>query len=316
VTTLKQSDVVLLQDGKPRPFTIFDAPDSANRMPVEVAVLFDTTLTIPPLWDPVGVFKFISHWDDGESSATLKRTKDQGEVRISVYRFFGQKLYRIAPATTDPQVVTKALQSILFPIPLKPEPGSVIALSIPPGREVVAPGPFTNEYVTSPFFGGERRGWTMESAIGLLNDVSARQDPVSHVLVMFSQGVGSTTTVPEDVGNQALDVGIPIYPVAVNYNHQIQSNTFPRNYFRMHEFEALGKMTGGRSFEYDAIDGNTLRSILTGVVGDMLAQYVVGFVPSSGDGGRPRQHRLEVRLSSKSLGAIEGGKRRAVYQRE
>jgi hypothetical protein len=330
VTSLKQSDVILLEDGKPRPFTIFDMPTSQARLPVELALLFDTTPKIcgflpralvaewraenrtDCLWDPDGVFRFITQWDDGLSRAILQTTKDQVQVRISVYHTFGQKLYRMARPTTDPHVVTIALQSLLSAIPTQPEPGAVIALALPPGRDRVEPGPFTNEYVTSPFAAGEYRGWTMEAAIGLLNEVSAAQDRVARVLVMFSEGIGATTTIPGDVGNQALDLGIPIYPIATNYKNHI-GRSLPRNYFRMHEFEALGKMTGGRASEYPAIDATTLRVILDGVVSDALAQYVVGFVPAPSEDAA-RQHRLEIRLSSKSVGTIQGGKRRAVYQ--
>jgi VWFA-related protein len=313
VTSLKQSDVTLLEDGKPRPFTIFDTPTSQTRMPVELVLLFDTTPKIEPLWDPDDVFHFISQWDDGQSLAILQPTKDQAEVRVSVYQTFRQELDRMTRPTTDPHALTVALQTLLGPLPFQPEPGAKIALTLPPGRERVEPGPFTNEYVTSPFFGGGHRGWTMEAAIGLLNEVSAAQDRVARVLVMFSEGIGATTTIPEDIGNRALDLGIPIYPIATDYKHRINRFQFPRNYFRMQEFEALGKMTGGRAFEYTAIDAKTLRAILDSVVTDALAQYVVGFVPASGEDAR-RQHQLEIRLSSKSAGMIEGGKRRAVYQ--
>ena len=305
--------ITWLEDGKPRPFTIFDTPTSQARLPVELALLFDTTPKIEWLWDPHDVFRFISQWDDGLSRAILQTNKDRVEVRISVYHTFGQKLYRMARPTTDPHVVTTALQSLLLAIPARPEPGAVIALALPPRRDRVEPGRYTNEYVTSPFYGGGNRGWTMEAAIGLLNEVSAAQDRVARVLVMFSEGIGATTTIPEDIGNQALDLGIPIYPIATNYKDHIGRFAFPRNYFRMHEFEALGKMTGGRASEYAAIDAKRLRAILDGVVSDALAQYVAGFVPASGeDAARP--HQLEIRLSSKSAGTIEGGKHRAVYQ--
>jgi hypothetical protein len=130
---------------------------------------------------------------------------------------------------------------------------------------------------------------------------------------MFSEGIGATTTIPEDIGNQALDLGIPIYPIATDYKHRINRFQFPRNYFRMREFEALGKMTGGRASEYTSIDAKKLRAILDGVVSDTIAQYVVGFVPASGEDAA-RQHHLEIRLVSKSAGTIEGGKRRAVYR--
>jgi VWFA-related protein len=313
VTTLTQSDVILLEDGKPRPFTIFDTPTSQARLPVELALLFDTTPKIEHLWDPDDVFRFISRWDDGQSRAILHPTKDQGEVRISVYQTFGQNLYRMVRPTTDPHAVTTALQSLLMPLPDRLEPGAAIALALPPGRERVEPGRYTNEYVTSPFYGGANRGWTMEGAIGLLNEISAAQDRVARVLVMFSEGIGATTTIPEDIGNRALDLGITFYPIATDYKHRINRFLFPRNYFRMHEFEALGKITGGRAFEYAAVDAKTLRAILDSVVSDALAQYVVGFVPASGE-NVARQHQLEITLSSKSARTIQGGKRRAVYR--
>ena len=150
----------------------------------------------------------------------------------------------------------------------------------------------------------------MEAAIGTLSDVAAAQDRVSRMLVMFSEGIGATTTVAEDVGNQALDLGIPIYPVATNYEHHIQGN-YPRNLYRMEQFKALGKLTGGRAVEYPAIDAATLRKLLESVKEDGLAQYVVGFVPSSN--GTPKEHKLEVKLAKKSSGALEGGMRRATY---
>jgi hypothetical protein len=113
----------------------------------------------------------------------------------------------------------------------------------------VKPGPFTNDYVTSPFVSAAARGWPLEAAIGTLNDVSAAPDKVARLLVMFSEGIGATTAIPEDVGNQALDLGIPIYPIVTNYQNHIRSN-YPRNLFRMHQFAALGKMTGGRALDY------------------------------------------------------------------
>ena len=172
-------------------------------------------------------------------------------------------------------------------------------------------GPFTNDYVTSPSVSAESRGWPLEAAIGTLNDVAAAADRVARMLVVFSEGIGATTTIPEDVGNQALDLGIPIYPIATNYQNHIRA-AYPRNLFRMQQFIALGKMTGGRSGEYQEIDAATLRDILDAVVDDGLAQYVVGFVPPS-QNERPMEHKLEIRLVSKSGRTLEGGKRMATY---
>jgi hypothetical protein len=72
---------------------------------------------------------------------------------------------------------------------------------------------------------------------------------------------GATTTLPEDVGEEALELGIPIYPVATNYKGHIPF-TFPRNLFRMRQFESLGKITGGREVEYHQINAATLGKIL------------------------------------------------------
>ncbi len=141
-------------------------------------------------------------------------------------------------------------------------------------------GPFTEDFQTSYFLSNEHRGWPMEAAIGVLNDMSAAQDQVSRVMVMFSEGIGATTTLPEDIGVHALDLGIPIYPVATNYQHHIHS-AVPRNLWRMQQFKALGKLTGGRSVEYASIDAPLLLKILDSFRTDALALYVIGFVPDS-----------------------------------
>jgi len=140
--------------------------------------------------------------------------------------------------------------------------------------------------------------------------VTAAQDRVSRVMVMFSEGIGATTTLPEDIGFQALDLGIPIYPVATNYKHHIR-RAYPRNLWRMNQFENLGKLTGGRSVEYASIDAPLLFKILDSFKADVLAQYVVGFVPDSN--ASPTRHNLEIRMTKKSSGSVEGGRRRAVY---
>ena len=93
--------------------------------------------------------------------------------------------------------------------------------------------------------------------------------------------------------------------------HHVHSG-WPRNLFRMLQFAALGKMTGGRALDYREIDAAALRTILQTVKSDGLSQYVVGFVPPDGN-GEPKEHKLQIKLASKSSGSLEGGVRRAVY---
>ena len=307
VPDLKAEDLTLLEDGKPRRFTIFDSPATMGRMPLELVLLFDVNPAIRYFWDPADVFRFIPHWEEGMTRQVLE--KQDADVRISVYATAGQKLYRLTGATTDARVVTRDFRGLLnasFVI----EAGADIPLTLPPKRDTVGYGPFTGDYQTSYFLSNEHRGWPMEAAIAVLNDVAAAQDKVSRVMVMFSEGIGATTTLPEDIGIHALDLGIPIYPVATNYRNHIHDG-YPRNRWRMHQFENLGKLTGGRSVEYQSIDAPLLLKILDSFRADALAQYVIGFVPDSD--ASPKRHNLEVRVANKSSGSVEGGKRRAVY---
>jgi hypothetical protein len=306
---LSKSDVVLLEDGRPREFSIFDVPSGTDRMPVELVLLFDANPQAGELWNPADVYEFVKQWNDSMSAALLQ--SGGADVRVSVYRCAGQKLYRSTPATSDRATLTEALRGVLTPLPSKPEPGSVTELTLPPKRgKVDLKSSYTDNYVTSNFAWAENRGWALEAAIGLMDAMSAPGDRVSRVLVIFGEGIGATTTIPEDVGEHALDLGIPIYPVAINYEGLI-TQFYPRNQFRMRQFEALGKMTGGRAVEYETIDATLLQKILNEVKGHVLEQYVVGFAPDSH--AAPSQHTLEVRAAAPASATIEGGKRRAVY---
>lgn len=50
VTDLTPADVLLLEDGKPRDFSIFDSPAAKIRMPLDLVLLFDTNPAIPYFW--------------------------------------------------------------------------------------------------------------------------------------------------------------------------------------------------------------------------------------------------------------------------
>jgi hypothetical protein len=238
VPDLKAGEVTLFEDGKPRPFSIFDSPATQGRIPLELVLLFDVNPAIPYFWDPADVFRFTPRWEEGMTRQLLE--KEDADVRICVYATTGQKLYRLTGATTDARVVTRDLRGLLNKSFVR-EAGVNIPLTLPPRRDTVGYGPFTEDYQTSYFLSNERRGWPMEAAIGVLNDIAAAQDQVSRVMVVFSEGIGATTTLPGDIGVHALDLGIPIYPVATNYRHHIHSG-YPRNFWRMHQFEDLGKL--------------------------------------------------------------------------
>jgi len=308
---LQPSDVVLLEDGKPRQFSIFDSASTQPRMPLELVLLFDINPRAGGgtlLWDPDRVYRFAKTWENRAVESILGG--EAGNLRVSVYGCAGQDLYKVYSAGTDAARIADAIRYVATPATLPLLDAEVLPLTMPARRTEIESGPFTNDFPTSYFVSSEERGWPMEAAIATLNDVAAAQDKVARIFVMFSQGISATTTLPEDVGNRAFDLGIPIYPVALNYLWRIDDK-FPRNLFRMRQFMALGKMTGGRSLEYESLDANTLKKILEQVKADGLSRYVIGFTPSPV--GAPRQHSLEVKLAPKVSGSLEGGKRRATY---
>jgi hypothetical protein len=300
-----------LEDGKPRQFSIFDSAATQPRMPLELVLLFDINPRAGGgtlLWDPERVYRFAKTWENRAVEAILGG--EASNLRVSVYGSAGQDLYKVYSAGRDAARIADAIRYVATPAPLPLLDAEVLPVTMPARRTEIESGPFTNDFPTSYFWSAEDRGWPMEAAIATLNDVAAAQDKVARIFVMFSQGISATTTLPEDVGNRALDLGIPIYPVALNYLWRIDNN-FPRNLFRMRQFMALGKMTGGRSLEYESLDANTLKNILEQVKADGLSQYVIGFTPSPV--GAPKQHSLEVKLAPKVSGSLEGGKRRATY---
>jgi hypothetical protein len=210
--------------------------------------------------------------------------------------------------------------------------GEAIPLELPPNRQILDAGSWP---------GPGHRGWPLEAAIGTLKDSAAASDKVLRMLVMFSEGAGGTTTVEEDVAEQAVALGIPIYPVMIweNWNVRLLALGNPPggppvytdasspagsrpgvrlDPYARNPFGRLGTMTGGRSFAPQpdvsgrVISANDLSDILKSVRNDGLSQYVVGFVPQPSSDA-PRGHKLEIKLASKSSGQLTGGKRQAIY---
>ena len=126
------------------------------------------------------------------------------------------------------------------------------------------------------------------------------------MMIMFSTGARVTTTVPEDVAQQAVTLGIPIYPVLTHSKIMPDMWQGRARYDFFEEFLGrLGKLTGGRSVipppekNDGALVASELSEILAGVRNEALSQYAVGFVPQP-PSGAPREHKLEIKLASKS----------------
>lgn len=69
-------------------------------------------------------------------------------------------------------------------------------------------------------------------------------------------------------------------------------------------------MTGGDSFYPPQNTAKVIGGIIESVRNQGLTQYVAGFAPAT---EKSREHRLEIRLKSKSIGKVSGGRRKTIY---
>lgn len=358
---LKAGDVVLLEDGHPRDFSIFEGPDTQSRIPVELVLLFDTTSNLSG-WNTVAQLAcgrpsrygpkddFTVGWEEALSRAVLGSGSD---VRISVYRFDLMQLERLSRPTRDPEELVNAVHALRMPMPqytnrmtasqreelriqdestfrrahdwidkpisswgcpgfgqARDSAGEYIPLELPPNRKNkgAADRPGTGQ-----------REWPLEAAIGALKDSAASPEKLLRMMIIFAEGVSGTTTVLDDVAQQAVALGIPIYPVLTHSKMMPERwRSLGANEFFEEQLGRLGKLTGGRSIvpspEKDdgALVASTLRDVLQSVRNEGLSQYVVGFAPHASSDA-PKEHKLEIKLASKSSGELTGGKRRTLY---
>jgi VWFA-related protein len=301
VESLGAKDVVLLEDGVPRAFSLFESGASERRTtPVDLAVLFDTSGSVmnAGLLDPL-VFK--SSILDG-----------LGHVRIAIYGF-DAKLRRYCPPTRDFATLRAALEALRD---RTKSAGIQIPIELPPKRK------------------SDPRGgtWIYESVIGAAKDVSSEKTAATRMLLVFSDGLSTTSSKPEDAAKLCEETGIPVYPVVLGHwklgqdmqreseKQAAKKNPGPPSAAAerleeqerdVQDFASLAKLTGGHAFDPLAVDLALLRRVLTGIVGEARNEYVVGFVPEST--AAARKHKLEVRLRDKSTGQIVGGTRSIVH---
>jgi hypothetical protein len=349
VIDLQQDDVELVQDGKPRAFTVFESPRTRGRTPVELILLFDTTTFTEAeskspanhsRWNREAAYRWVSRWTDDESSALLER--QAADVRVSVYRFDHKQLQRLCHRTSDPQALTAAIRRLPEQIP----PEEAIPLTLPPGRKsfedfMAKQGSKLDP--KHPLILGTP-SWSLEAIIGVLQDLAAapEKEKAIRLLVDFSDYAGPTGTTPEDVAAQDAALAIPIYPVVMDYypdnrkpvsgeapprDHPLQGlqpaaglacdpKTLPIGYTCQAPSGPLwpgilSELTGGRAFYRQGIDEQVVSNLLEVVRNEGLLRYVVGFMPRPSE--RPRKHTLEIKLKSKTTGKLIGGERTAVY---
>jgi len=286
VSDLKQSDIVLLEDGKPRAFTTFERPADEPRT-VELVLLFDTPKFASRGSDWLEpTYSFIPAWDEEKSRAILEKGK--ANVRASVYHYDGNQMQPLCRSSIEPRDLAGAFRRLLTPIPA----GEAIQLTFPPRPESPA----------SPM------SWTFPAVIATLQDSTAAADHVTRAFIVFSRGQVYLHPTAADVSTIAANLGISIHSVVLDPNIPVK---FRQSLAAQIPLRKLAELTGGTSFDVTSIDAARMLGILESIKNDALSQYIVGFVPPPSS--QPRQHKLEVRLVSKSSGKVIGGTRSATY---
>jgi hypothetical protein len=310
VEDLQASDFVLREDGHPRAFSVFEGPRTAHPVPLELDLLFDTSVLpknpkgihIFSRWNAEATYGFLNAWN-AEITQSILHTSGM-DVRLGVYHFAGNQWERLCAGTNDAKAATDALQRILEPIPekageLPPLPGRRTAWSI---------------------FGSP--GWLQEATLATLRDAAGSTVKARHILIWFSNGWGGGGTLHTDLlAAQAAAEGITIDPVMVDFGNlpavsgsaggsfSVSGGT-PGGQTRFVNAPLtgeIGRMTGGQLFVIEQLDRDVLIQLLTGVRNKAISGYQVGFVPEKS--GKPRKHNLEVKMTSKEKGELVSGRR-------
>ncbi len=307
VDTVKPQDLILLEDGEPRTITFIEGGRNSKQrtVPIELTLLFDISGSVTE----EGLLDFVIY-----KSALLDGLS---WVKLSVYGFDGS-LKRFCRPTRDPAVLTDAFRRIQnYRGGAKPRP-DVIKLSLPPKRK-------------------SRNGgtWIFESVLAAAKDAAATPGDATRMILAFSDGFPTTDSRPQDVTGEIKDLGISVYPVLLGHqkikdrvkhimesgrNQQGVMSEGARNQLARIELQEqdimdyarLGESTGGRSFDPPMFNLNTIRTILGSMAAAVQFEYVIGFRPGSPD-GKPRKHKLAVKLQSKEMGKVTGGTRVIVH---
>jgi hypothetical protein len=182
---LTPGDLLLLEDGRPRPFSLLEGGRTARTVPVDISLLFDTSGSVA---------------DNGLLDAVAFKTgllEGVPNARIAVYGF-SAKLRRFCPPTRDYETLRAALDGLGERFAGR---AVNIPIDLPPKRKADARG----------------GTWIYESVIGAARDAAAQPGNATRMVVVFSDGFASTDSRPEDAARLCEELGIPVYPIVLGH---------------------------------------------------------------------------------------------------
>jgi hypothetical protein len=231
VSDLRPSDVVLFEDGVPRGFTIFETPPV--HLTLDLVVMFDVTNPsfTPPrkdlagragFWDAKTLQDLAEYWSEAITRRLLDEhlDKQRASIRFSIYRFDQFRLQRLCQATSDPKVLADALRRLAGPGPAGQAAGQDVDIPLPAGlairnmeRKAQADGKLPQPWSLA----GAAAALKDSAVASVLNEEKADADGAmtARAMVIFSTGAEGTSLTPQDLADQAVAAGVPIYPVAL-----------------------------------------------------------------------------------------------------
>ena len=217
IVDLKPEDLVLLEDGAPRAFTMFEAPPV--HFTLDIAVMFDVTnpgtgqeTRRVGFWDTKALGEMAGYWNE----SVTRRLLDERAVtiRFSIYRFDQSTLQRLCQFTSDPRVLSDALHRLTGPSRVGNAGRDDASIPLPAG---LTPRATELKWKAD---GGPAQPSSLAGALSALRDsftapLAADKAMAARALVILSTGAEATSILPEDLATEAVDAGIPVYPVAL-----------------------------------------------------------------------------------------------------
>lgn len=296
LTTLSSSDLMVLENGKPQRFSLL-GPLMREAAPIDLIVLADTSSSVSD--DHAGQVETFLRDVMAVAAGRHGITVTALAFSENLVRFTGPvaampDAERAARCLSQPRAVSQAgCASSLQPI----------ALSLPATRTASTRG----------------SSWIFEAIIATIRSVRPSAPEAQRLLLVISDGVSSTSSEPRDAASAAHEESVPVYPIVVGRAQSRQqaaalaSGTpgLPPADLQSERFAQLGDMTGGRSFDLRHSAREVHEAIMRTALTHAGSQFVVGYAPVPAD--RKIRRTAEVKLRSKSLGGIRGGKRTFVH---
>jgi hypothetical protein len=284
INDLTAADFILLEDGKPREISVFEGPmGTGTRNGVDIGILFDTSASVTD----VGLLDPLEFQND--LLAPLSK------VRLSVGEF-NRILMRYFHPTRDAGQMERAFLRL-------GRSWSAVDFQLPAGA-YSPPETIELEVASNRTYSPRGTTWLYEAIAAAARDIAAEPGGHALLLVVFSDGFGTTTSVPEDAAPICRDLGVTVFPVLLGGpGSRVQKQV---------DFMRLAELTGGVAFAPPQITLDVVRAILGALARAVRSEYAAGFVPAE-PGAKPRRHAVEIRLRNTKVGKLMGGSRTIVH---